>query len=112
VANAIDAYEEAGILDARIEVAAHRRDEVVTLTVRDRAGGIPQELVRFIFEGLFTTKAAGRGTGLGLWIARTLVEESFGGTLSVETAPGAGSCFTATMPADHWQRSATLESAA
>ena len=38
-----------------------------------------------------------RGTGLGLWISRNLIEQNFGGTLDVETEPGVGSCFTATL---------------
>ncbi len=53
---------------------------------------------RLIFDELFTTKGPGRGTGLGLWIARNLVEQGFGGTLIVEATRGVGSCFTATFP--------------
>jgi len=98
--NAIDAYEDAGILGGRIEVAAHRKADMVTLTVRDRAGGIPTEILPRIFDELFTTKGPGRGTGLGLWIARNLTERDFGGTLRVESSPGQGSCFIATLPAN------------
>jgi signal transduction histidine kinase len=99
VTNAIDAYEEAGAMDGRVEVRACRTEEGVTLTVRDWAGGIPSEALPRIFEELFTTKEPGRGTGLGLWIARNLVEETFGGTLAVAVTSGVGSCFTATFPA-------------
>ena len=44
------------------------------------------------------TEGKAHGTGLGLWIARTLIEEQFSGTLSVTTTGGVGSCFTLTLP--------------
>lgn len=71
----------------------------VRCTVTDRAGGIPPDVLPRIFEELYTTKEPGRGTGLGLWIARQLVEETFGGTLTVVSAPGAETRFTIAMPA-------------
>ncbi len=112
VGNAIDAYEERGLVGGRIEVSARDREGAVTVTVSDRAGGIPQQLVPRIFEELFTTKEPGRGTGLGLWIARNLVEESFGGTLSVDSESGVGSRFTATIPAEQASAHAAIEPAA
>jgi C4-dicarboxylate-specific signal transduction histidine kinase len=98
VTNAMDAYEDAGISDRRIEVRASERDGHAVLTVRDWAGGIPDAALPKIFDELFTTKDATRGTGLGLSIARHLVEQSFEGTLTVETAAGVGSCFTISVP--------------
>jgi signal transduction histidine kinase len=98
VSNAIDAYEEAGVAAGRIEVRVERLGKHVNLSVRDWAGGIPADVLPRIFDELFTTKEPGRGTGLGLWIARNLVEEAFGGTLTVTSSHGVGSCFTATMP--------------
>ncbi len=111
VGNAIDAYEERGFAGGRIEVSVRDHEGAITVTVSDRAGGIPQDLLPRIFEELFTTKEPGRGTGLGLWIARNLVEESFGGTLGVETEDGVGSRFTATIPTRHGA-GATVEPAA
>jgi C4-dicarboxylate-specific signal transduction histidine kinase len=98
VGNAIDAYEDQGAAEGRVAVSARAADGTVTIEVRDWAGGMPPEVAARAFEDLFTTKVPGRGTGLGLWISRNLVEESFGGTLTVETRLGAGSCFTIAVP--------------
>lgn len=108
VANAVDAYEEAGISGGRIEVHVQHADGTVKLDVRDWAGGIPPHVLPHIFDELFTTKAAGRGTGLGLWIARNIIGESFRGKLDVFTTRGVGSCFTATFPADASEAEVTL----
>jgi signal transduction histidine kinase len=65
--------------------------------VRDWAGGIPTSVLPHIFDELYTTKGPGRGTGLGLWISRNIVEEALGGTLDVITN-SEGSCFIAEFP--------------
>ncbi|MFI5399144.1 MAG: ATP-binding protein [Candidatus Binatia bacterium] len=98
VANAVDAYEDTGFAGGKIEIKALRTNGCVTLTVRDWAGGIPSEVLPHIFDELFTTKEPGKGTGLGLWIARNLVEESFGGQLTADSAAPVGSCFTVSLP--------------
>jgi signal transduction histidine kinase len=97
VANALDAYEERGVSGRCVDVCARGTDGVVTVTVTDEAGGIPPDVLPRIFDELFTTKDPGKGTGLGLWIARNLLEESFAGTLTVESTVGIGTCFTATL---------------
>ena len=104
--NALDAYEDAGISDGRIEIHARHAGASAVLTVRDWAGGIPAAALPKIFDELFTTKDPTRGTGLGLSIARHLIEQSFDGTLTVETEAGVGSCFAITLPAVQEQPSA------
>jgi signal transduction histidine kinase len=95
--NAIDAYEEHGTIDGRIEIGATCNDGTVLVRVQDWAGGIPDAVLPRIFDELYTTKGPGRGTGLGLWISRNLVEQGFGGTLDVITNRE-GSCFIAEFP--------------
>ncbi len=97
--NALDAYEDAGRADRRLRVRARREGRQVVLSVQDWAGGMPPAVLARIFDELYTTKAVGRGTGLGLWISRNLIEQCFGGTLNAESDPGVGSCFHATLPA-------------
>ncbi len=100
IVNAIDAYEDRGLCDGAVTVHASPSPRGVTLRVEDRAGGIPPDCLPRIFDELFTTKEAGRGTGLGLCIARHLVEQGFGGALTVRSEPGVGTCFTVTLASD------------
>ncbi len=98
IGNALDAYEDAARTDRRLLVRAHREGRRVLLSVRDWAGGMPPEILARIFDELYTTKEVGRGTGLGLWISRNVIEQCFGGTLEAESRVGDGSCFIATLP--------------
>jgi two-component system NtrC family sensor kinase len=50
-----------------------------------------------IFDPFYTTKEVGKGTGLGLSVSLSIIE-SMGGTLSVQSLPGAGSAFTIVLP--------------
>jgi two-component system NtrC family sensor kinase len=61
---------------------------------------VPDALKQRIFEPFFTTREATGGTGLGLWLARGIVEEE-DGTLTVEDAPGGGARFVLDLPA-YW----------
>ena len=100
VQNAIEAYDEQHAREGRIEVAAHRVRDGVVITVRDFAGGIPAEIAERIFEELFTTKESGKGTGLGLWIARNVVEQRFAGELTLLPCDGPGACFRLLLRGD------------
>lgn len=97
VDNAIGAYEEQEDPDGRIEIWARRDDGCVSLAVRDRAGGIPWDVAGHIFDELFTTKERGKGTGLGLWIARNVVERSYRGSLELLPVDGPGTCLLAKL---------------
>ena len=63
----------------------------------DSGCGIDPALIDHIYEPFFTTKAAGEGTGLGLSISFGIVERH-GGSLTVRSTPGQGSCFTVRLP--------------
>ena len=65
--------------------------------VTDTGMGIPPEHMAHLFQPFFTTKPSGEGTGLGLFICKSIVE-SIDGTISVESHPGKGSTFRLSLP--------------
>ncbi len=82
-----------------VEVSVDEHDGRAQLVVRDHGIGISPESQARIFER-FERAAEARsfgGLGLGLWIARQMVE-AHGGSISVASSPGAGSTFTVTLP--------------
>ncbi|MBK8481553.1 MAG: PAS domain S-box protein [Proteobacteria bacterium] len=86
----------------RVRVAAHECQgedgrAAVCLQVRDNGPGMAAAVSERVFQPFFTTKEPGKGTGLGLSISYSLVS-GFGGTLTVDSAPGAGACFNITLP--------------
>jgi signal transduction histidine kinase len=62
------------------------------VTVTDNAGGIRPEVLDRVFEAYFTTKAPGKGTGINLFLSKTIIEKKMGGRLTVRNA-GAGAEF-------------------
>ncbi len=93
--NAMDATPPGG----RVEVATRavsERGEVV-IEVRDSGHGIAPAQRKHIFEPFFSTKAPGRGSGLGLFISSRIVRDHKG-TIEVESAPGRGSTFRVVLP--------------
>jgi len=71
----------------------------IAARVTDDGPGMPPEVQRRAFEPFFTTKPNGKGSGLGLSIVQGIVARH-GGSIEVESALGAGSTFTVTLPID------------
>jgi signal transduction histidine kinase len=92
--NAADALRDGG---SRITVAVSAADGEVAVAVEDDGPGIPDDVQARLFEPFFTTKRVGAGTGLGLDIARRIVE-AHRGTLGVSSEPGR-TRFTVRLPA-------------
>ena len=70
----------------------------VEIRIRDNGTGIPAEVEEKIFNPFFTTKPAGEGTGLGLSMTHDIIVKQHGGTISVDTKPGAFTEFIITLP--------------
>jgi two-component system NtrC family sensor kinase len=85
--------------DGKVTIRSSCENDGVRVDISDTGSGIPDEHLPHIWDSLYTTKAAGEGTGLGLTIAKSIVEEH-GGRISVETRCGidSGSTFTVWLP--------------
>jgi len=70
----------------------------VVIKVKDNGVGIPDAIKEKIMQPFFTTKPTGEGTGLGLSLTYDMVVKGHGGTIAVETAEGAYTEFTITLP--------------
>ncbi len=98
VVNARDALPEGGPIDVLVAVEAEGEPRQVVVSVVDRGVGMTAAVRAKIFRPFFTTKPEGFGTGLGLPYVKRMVE-SFGGTVAVESAVGAGARFSLRFPA-------------
>jgi signal transduction histidine kinase len=108
VVNARDAMPHGGKLTIRTGVArigpsdprmsqGLAPGDYVTLRVSDTGVGMSDEVKARLFEAFFTTKVAGKGTGLGLLTCQTIVKQS-GGLIEVASEPGKGATFTVFLP--------------
>jgi signal transduction histidine kinase len=82
--NAVDAMDCTGTL--RLSTRADQ--EAVVVEVGDTGAGMPPEVVARAFEAFYTTKDAGKGTGLGLDIAQRIVVERHAGSITIDSRPG------------------------
>ena len=84
IVNAVDAMDGSGTL--RLTTSAD--PDGIVVEVADTGPGFSPAVAEHAFEPFFTTKDVGRGTGLGLDIARRIVVERHGGTITIESQPG------------------------
>jgi signal transduction histidine kinase len=91
IMNAVAAMTAGGLITIR----CFRAGDQAAISVSDTGQGIARELHSAIFQPLTTMRAD--GGGLGLSVSRVIVE-GYGGTLTVESAPGQGATFTITLP--------------
>lgn len=81
-----------------ITVTSRKLDDHVEIKINDNGDGIPEEVKRKLFTPFFTTKPAGKGTGLGLALSRDIISKLHKGTLSVESEPGRYTEFQINLP--------------
>lgn len=101
VVNLVDNAVKYSPTGEAVQVVARTDNGSLRVSVEDRGPGIPPEQQQLIFEKFGRTRVGGGkpGTGLGLFIARSIAE-AHGGTLDVRSAPGEGSTFTLSLPLD------------
>jgi two-component system sensor histidine kinase RegB len=82
-----------------VRVVAGIAHRALTVHVVDRGPGMPPEVLDRVGEPFFTTKAPGHGMGLGLFLARAVVER-LGGALEIDSQPAVGTRVRVTIPAE------------
>lgn len=91
--NAVHAMETGG----RITIIIKSAIDGIVLTVQDTGSGIPKENLDKIFEPFFSTKSPGKGTGLGLFVTKSIIDK-LGGKIKVESRLGHGTSFEIKLP--------------
>ena len=89
VGNARDAYDNyEGENEKVIKIYAKNYEHSVSLFIEDNAGGIPKKIINKIFNPYFTTKEQGKGTGIGLYMTKKMIEEVEKSSIDVESIDG------------------------
>jgi len=83
ILNAKDALLEQKTADPCISVVSWSENNRSVVTISDNGGGIKEEITDKIFDPYFTTKELGKGTGIGLFLSKTIIEKNMGGLLTM-----------------------------
>lgn len=94
--NAKDAFNERNIPQRDIKIDFYKESESLHVDIADNAGGIPKNVIDDIFKPEVTTKAEGKGTGIGLYMSMQIAQK-LGGSLSVKNIDN-GACFKLKIP--------------
>jgi len=90
--NARDALVSQNVEKARVSIHSFMEGDTSVVTITDNADGIAVEIIDRLFDPYFTTKEPDQGTGIGLFMSRTIIEKNMGGRLSVRNT-GSGAEF-------------------
>jgi signal transduction histidine kinase len=91
--NAKDALSEHSVNEKRIRLQGYETADEIILQISDNAGGIPESILEKIFDPYFTTKIEGKGTGIGLYMSKVIVESNMSGKL-IASNDDQGAVFT------------------
>jgi len=88
LANARDVLSERMVAAPRIRIRVFAEEGNSVVTIWDNGGGIDEQIITRIFDPYFSTKAVGKGTGIGLYMSKVIIEQNMGGTLNVRNIDG------------------------
>ena len=97
VSNARDVMIERKVKKPVIRISGQRKQDKALVSVIDNGGGIPPQIIHKIFDPYFTTKEQGKGTGVGLYMSRNIIERNMGGELRAENIK-CGAKFSIILP--------------
>jgi PAS domain S-box-containing protein len=86
--NARDAFMTHVVTSPTITIEIDMKGGRCVVIITDNAGGIPEEIIDRIFDPYFTTKGPDKGTGIGLFMSKTIIEKNMGGSLSASNVEG------------------------
>ncbi len=101
--NAKEAIVENSIKEGKISVVISENNQKLITQVCDNGGGIDKEIIAKIFDPYFSTKDEKTGTGLGLYMSKTIIEKHLYGTIKVVNTQE-GACFTLEIPSQWGDR--------
>ncbi|MBT0666595.1 PAS domain S-box protein [Geobacter pelophilus] len=81
--NARDVLIERKAIDPEISISVDSNDDKCTIKISDNGGGVSDDIIEKVFDPYFTTKGVQQGTGLGLYMAKTIIEKNMNGMLTV-----------------------------
>jgi len=95
--NSRDAIKEKKIAQGIVTITLNQHEDMIILSMSDNAGGIPEEVLPKIFDPYFTTKSKVEGTGIGLYMSKTIIEKHFNGNIKADNTQQ-GAIFTISIP--------------
>lgn len=97
--NAKDVLIERKTTNPHIKIKLQQVQNKVQLSIQDNGGGIDSTIIDKVFEPYFSTKGPDVGTGIGLYMSKTIIETHMNGSIEVYNTPE-GACFLVTLPID------------
>ncbi|NQY94201.1 MAG: HAMP domain-containing histidine kinase, partial [Campylobacteraceae bacterium] len=97
IKNARDVMIESELEDREINIRTYVTDSNVVIEIEDNAGGIPSAIIEKVFDPYFSTKHNKNGTGLGLYMSKTIIEQHSLGKLTVSNSQ-LGAVFKIELP--------------
>ncbi|RXI39981.1 hypothetical protein CRU99_10485 [Malaciobacter mytili] len=88
LSNAKDALIEKKVANAKVIIKIVLQNELINVIIENNAGQIPEEILEKIYEPYFTTKEEGKGTGIGLYMSKTIIENNMNGKLFFKNIDG------------------------
>lgn len=98
--NAVQAYGRNPGDNKQIDVIANIVDNNAVIKISDHAGGIPEKIKATLFKEIMTTKGT-EGTGIGMYLAYSIIKGGFNGEITFETEDNKGTTFIITVPINH-----------